>query len=210
MFDRYFKKFVKVGATVHRFHFRSYILTLDAQRWNACTLPAQYYKPQTSTAQPSSTQTAYKWSFASNRSKVDKDELARLRQDVDRMTNGSARDSGPSAPSRPTVGPSLPPGVGRDVGPAFPSTLFSANHTDRQLALEQRAEDAARARKAGRREAYERADDLVPKAGGREGKMDEKRAVNEENRQYRERDAASGFEVDDSTLMGSGGSFQAA
>jgi hypothetical protein len=100
--------------------------------------------------------------------------------------------------------------MNRDVGPAFPSTLFSANHTDRQLALEQRAEDAARAKKAGRREAYEKADELVPRAGGREGKMDEKRAVNEENRQYRERDAASGFEVDDNTLMGTGASFKAA
>lgn len=126
------------------------------------------------------------------------------------MTNGSVRDSGAPPPSRPTVGPSLPPGVGRDVGPAFPSTLFSANHTDRQLALEQRAEEAARANKAGRREAYEKADELVPRAGGREGKMDEKRAVNEENKQYRERDAASGFEVDDNTLMGTGASFKAA
>ena len=126
------------------------------------------------------------------------------------MTNGSGEDISTSASSRPTVGPSLPPGVGRDVGPTFPSTLFSANHTDRQLALEQRAEDTARAKKAERRSAYERADDLVPRAGGREGKMDERRAVNEENRRYRERDAASGFEVDDSTLMGSGGSFQAA
>ncbi|KAI5451377.1 hypothetical protein NCC49_001686 [Naganishia albida] len=181
-----------------------------AKRWNACTLLPQYYKTQTSTAQSASTQTAYKWSFASNRSKVDKDELARMREEVDRMTNGSAKGAAPSSSSRPAVGPSLPPGMGREVGPAFPSTMFSANHTDRQLALEQRAEDAARARKADRRAAYERADELVPRAGGREGKMEERRAANDENRKYRERDAASGFEVDEGTLMGTGNSFQAA
>ncbi|KAJ9121621.1 hypothetical protein QFC22_002241 [Naganishia vaughanmartiniae] len=185
---KYFKKFVK--------------------RWNGCTLPAQYYKPQASTAQPSSSQTAYKWSFATNRSKVNKDELARMREDVDRLTNSSSRGSGTSAPARPTVGPSLPPGArGRDVGPAFPSTMFSANHTDRQLALENKAENATRDRKHERKAAYERADDMVPRAGGREGKLEERRAANEENKKYRERDAASGFEVDENTLMGTGSSF---
>lgn len=181
-----------------------------SKRWNACTLPTQYYKTQTTTAQSASTQTAYKWSFASNRSKVDKDELARLREDVDRMTNGSAKSASSTAASRPAVGPSLPPGMTREVGPAFPSTMFSANHTDRQLALEQKAEDASRARKTERKAAYEKADDLVPRSGGREGKMEERRAVNDENRKYRERDAASGFEVDEGTLMGTGNSFQTA
>ncbi|KAJ9098333.1 hypothetical protein QFC19_006457 [Naganishia cerealis] len=166
------------------------------------------YLPQASTAQPSSTQTAYKWSFATNRSKVDKDELARMREDVDRLTNGPSRGSGAAVTSRPTVGPSLPLGAkAREVGPAFPSTMFSANHTDRQLALEKKAEEAARERKYERKAAYERADDLVPRAGGREGKLEERRAANEENKKYRERDAASGFEVDDNTLMGTGGSF---
>jgi hypothetical protein len=130
-----------------------------------------------------------------------------MREDVDRLTNGASRGSAP-APTRPTVGPSLPPGArGRDIGPAFPSTMFSANHTDRQLALERKAEDTTRERKYERKAAYERADDMVPRAGGREGKLDERRAVNEENKKYRERDAASGFEVDESTLMGTGSSF---
>lgn len=131
-----------------------------------------------------------------------------MREDVDRLTNGSSRGSGASAPARPTVGPSLPPGMrGGDVGPAFPSTMFSANHTDRQLALERKAEDASRERKYERKAAYERANDMVPRAGGREGKLEDRRAANEENRKYRERDAASGFEVDESTLMGTGSSF---
>ncbi|KAJ9102419.1 hypothetical protein QFC21_002819 [Naganishia friedmannii] len=191
---------------------RKYIDEMTGDSARNCTLPPQYYKPQASTAQPSSTQTAYKWSFATNRSKVDKDELARMREDVDRLTNGSPRGSGASAPARPTVGPSLPSGargreVGREVGPAFPSTMFSANHTDRQLALERKAEDATRERKYERKAAYERADDMVPRAGGREGKMEERRAVNEENKKFRERDAASGFEVDENTLMGTGSSF---
>jgi hypothetical protein len=57
--------------------------------------------------------------------------------------------------------------------------MFSANHTDRQLALERKAEDTTRERKYERKAAYERADDMVPRAGGREGKLDERRAVND-------------------------------
>lgn len=40
--------------------------------------------------------------------------------------------------------------------------------------------------------------------------MDEKRATNAENRQFRERDMAAGLEVDEGVLMGENEGFKAA
>jgi hypothetical protein len=183
---KYFKKFVK--------------------RWNNLVLPVQYYHPNSFTSAPAATQTAYKWSFASNRSKVDPKELDRLRDEVNRATHGVGSSS--AGPSRPIAGPSLP---SRSIGPTMPiTTSFSASHTDRQLALEQQQEDLARERKAERNRAFTRADEMAPKSGGREGKMEERRATNAENRQYRERDMAGGLEVDEGTLMGGGNDFKQA
>ena len=87
---------------------------------------------------------------------------------------------------------------------------FSANHADRQLAHENRQEDMARERKAERNKAYGRADEMVPKSGGREGKMEERKATNAENRMYREKDMAAGLDLDEATIMGSGGEFKQA
>lgn len=158
-----------------------------ADRWNDCTLPVVYYSAQSGSSLSAALQTGHKWAFASNRSKVDKDKLAELRQEVDRMTNGK------SAPAR-VVGPSLPP-----------SSLSS--HTDRQLAREAVREDRARDRKVEQNRAYERADALVPKSGGKEGRIEEKRAQNAINREYRDKDMTAGLEVDEQTLMGGGGGF---
>jgi hypothetical protein len=197
--DRYFKKFVR--------------------RWNDLVLPAKYYRPLASTSVAASAQTGYKWSFANNRSKVDKTELERLRTDVDKMTNGQG-GGGPVA-TTPTsrsfaIGPSLP-SSGRTIGPSMPSTMvaFSSSSdvhspADRQLALEEQREDAFKQRKAERNKAYGRVEELVPKTGGREGKLEERRATNAENRMYREKDASAGIEVDEATLMGGGNDFQKA
>ena len=189
---RYFKKFVK--------------------RWNDLVLPPKYYRTIASTSVAASAQTGYKWSFANNRSKVDKTELERLRTDVDKMTNGQGGIiAGPSvSTTRSAIGPSLP-SAGRTIGPAMPSSMaFSANHADRQLALEEQREEAARERKAERNKAYGRAEELVPKTGGREGKLEERRATNAENRMYREKDPSAGIELDEATLMGGGNEFQKA
>lgn len=148
---------------------------------------------------------------------MDKDQLKRLREDVDRMTNGVGAGSrsgggggvGPSLPtstagtgtSRRVVGPSLPP----------PPTSSSSSHTDRQLAYESSREDLAFERKQERARAYSRADELVPKSGaGREGRIEEKRATNAINREFREKEMGAGLEVDESTLMGQGGDFGSA
>lgn len=198
MIKRYFKKFIA--------------------RWNDLVLPPKYYRPLASTSVAASAQTGYKWSFANNRSKVDKNELERLRGDVDKMTNGGG-GLGPMSTSKAAIGPSLP-SSGRTIGPSMPSTALSFstsssssnNQTpaDRQLALEEAREESLKARKAERNKLYGRVEELVPKTGGREGKLEERRATNAENRMYREKDASAGIEVDEATLMGGGNDFQKA
>lgn len=132
-----------------------------------------------------------------------------MREEVDRFTN-SAKVPDAAGPSR-VLGPTLPSAGRGPVGPAWPpSTMFSANHTDRQLALENAQEDRQRERKAERNAMYSRAEELVPKSGGREGKMEERRATNAVNKQFRERDMGEGLEVSESTLLGSDGGFAAA
>jgi hypothetical protein len=193
---RYFKKFIA--------------------RWNDLVLPPKYYRPLASTSVAASAQTGYKWSFANNRSKVDKNQLERLRGDVDKMTNGGG-GLGSMSTSKGAIGPSLP-SAGRTIGPSMPSTALSfsasssSNQTpaDRQLALEEAREESLKARKAERNKLYGRVEELVPKTGGREGKLEERRATNAENRMYREKDASAGIEVDEATLMGGGNDFQKA
>ena len=115
----------------------------------------------------------------------------------------SDAEVGPLLSSRsPTPGPK----PDFEVGPSKPTL------SDRQLAREAE-EEAARsdrlaARRAERKSAYERAEELVPRAVGREGKMAERRAANEENKKMREKDTE--VELDEGTLMGDSNPFQAA
>jgi hypothetical protein len=131
------------------------------------------------------------------------------------MTNGGG-GLGSMSTSKAAIGPSLPT-AGRTIGPSMPSTALSfsassSNQTpaDRQLALEEAREESLKARKAERNKLYGRVEELVPKTGGREGKLEERRATNAENRMYREKDASAGIEVDEATLMGGGNDFQKA
>lgn len=122
------------------------------------------------------------------------------------MTNGN-KPSNSVESARPVAGPSRP-SIGPAIGPVMPNSMaFSANHTDRQLALEAEREDAARRRKAERQTQLSRAEELVPKSGGREGKMEERRANNAVNREFREKDQSAGMELDEGTLLGGGDSF---
>ena len=93
------------------------------------------------------------------------------------------------------------------IGPTLPS------QSDRRLAEEAQRESEALSRKAdrlsNRRQALDRADEVAPKMGGKEGKMAEKRATNSANKEMRDKEVG-GLEVDESTLMGEGTSFQAA
>lgn len=93
------------------------------------------------------------------------------------------------------------------IGPTLPS------QSDRRLAEEARRESEALSRKAdrlsNRRQALDRAEEVAPKMGGKEGKMAEKRATNSANKEMRDKEVG-GLELDESTLMGEGTSFQAA
>lgn len=103
--------------------------------------------------------------------------------------------------------------------PARPTTLGPSAPTPSDLLLA--ADDARLASRATfksqRATAYARADELAPKAVGKEGKIAEKRAKGAEERAYAQRGAdvaTLGLEVDEGTLMGDsgggGGSFAAA
>lgn len=167
-----------------------------------------------------------KWSFAERRSRVNSQELAAARADVDRLTHVKTsrppstlgRSVLPTAASdddddddigpRPEPSRSMSPGpkVGT-LGPTLPTV------SDRQLSREMAAEaarmDRLAGRKAERKIALDRAEDLAPRQQGREGKVADKRAANEENKKMRDKDVA-GLEVDEGTLMGDGSSFAAA
>ena len=144
---------------------------------------------------------------------MDPVQLASIRTEVDRSTHAQATFASRTSGNRQEkdveddndtgIGPSLSPRPGsRRLGPALPST------SDRQLALESASELRKRDRKAEQRERYEKADEAVPRSGGKEGKMDEKRATNAVNREFREKEVG-GLEADEGTLMGES-SFQAA
>jgi hypothetical protein len=117
--------------------------------------------------------------------------------------DGSESDDEPIGPvPEPPIGPSpLSRGTTRPSAPTA---------SDRQLAKEVDAESRKADRKASAREAYGRAEEMAPKGVGKEGKMAERKATNEENKQWREKDVTAGLEADEGTLMGDNSSFAAA
>ncbi|WRT69584.1 uncharacterized protein IL334_006573 [Kwoniella shivajii] len=186
------------SESAHKY-FRKFV-----RRWNDGLLKPHQYHPAPPTA--ASENTGYKWSFASRTDS----SLASIRADVIRSTHSSTRSaSGPNPGSSIIVGPNYNPtsiaGPSRGpLGPSLPST------SDRQYASEL-AQDAKKAEKKSHlKDVYNRADELVPKSGGKEGKLEERRALNAENRKFRDKDVTAGLEVDEGTLMGEGGSFAAA
>ena len=147
---------------------------------------------------PASSQTAYKWSFASKTSRADNDALRAAREEIDSATYGRSQPSGSSSSG---------PSSGRVMGPTMPS---AADRTlARETADEYRAADREYQRKRERKEAKERIEDMVgPKELGRAGQLEKKKAQREADRAFREK-GDDGFDVDESTLMGGGDSFQA-
>ena len=103
---------------------------------------------------PASSQTAYKWSFASKTSRADNDALRAAREEIDSATYGRSQPS------------SSGPSGGRVMGPTMPS---AADRTlARETADEYRAADREYQRKRERKEAKERIEDMVgPKELGR-------------------------------------------
>lgn len=141
------------------------------------------------------TQTAYKWSFASKKSRADDDALRAAREEVGVATYGRDPYRGSSS------------GGGRVQGPTLPSA--SDLVLARELASETQEEERRYKRKRDKLEAKERVEDMVgPREVGREGMLEKKRAKREGDRAFRER-GDDGLEMDESTLLGGGDSFKA-
>lgn len=146
-------------------------------------------------AQTASSQTGYKWSFASKASEADSKALRQAREEVGAATY---RRQAQASSSRG--------GSGRVLGPTLPS------QSDLVIAREDaeglRAAERDRKRKRGRKDEKERVEDVVgPKAVGKEGMLEAKRARREADRSFRDK-GDEGLEADESTLMGGGDSFR--
>ncbi|KAG9094504.1 hypothetical protein FS749_012324 [Ceratobasidium sp. UAMH 11750] len=196
------KYFDELTGDRARHYFRKFV-----KAWNRGKLPKSLYtiEPNVDSAAPASSQTAYKWSFASG-SKVSQAELKAAREAVGQATYGLDLTHEP-APRR-TLGPSMPPD--HTIGPSLPSS------SDRTLEREAAIENAKSERRTANKRTRERLEDedggIGPKQVGREGMMEKKRARREDDRAMRDRKEDGGLEVREDVLMGAGSSdsFQAA
>ncbi|KAF9550588.1 hypothetical protein CPC08DRAFT_647865 [Agrocybe pediades] len=206
------KYFDSLSGDRARSYFRKFV-----KAWNKGRLPRTYYDGIDPGSIPATTNTSYKWSFAS-KSRADEDALRAARAEVGAATYGKSSKSSSShrnrydeddegRSSRPSGSGSGSAGGRRAMqGPAMPS---AADLTlARELTREQRDEERAYQRKRDKLEAKERIEEMVgPKPVGREGMLEKKRAQRENDRAFREK-GDEGLEVDESTLLGGGDSFK--
>lgn len=150
--------------------------------------------------QSATSQTAYKWAFASKRTKADDAALQAARTEVGAATYGVDNTSPPpttsgGAGARRVQGPTLPPQADRILA--------------REDAEERAAAERGYQRKRDKADARERIEDMVgPREVGRERMLEKKRERREGDRAFREK-GDEGLDVDEGTLMGGGDSFKA-
>jgi hypothetical protein len=149
--------------------------------------------------QSATLQTAYKWSFASKRTKADNDALQVARTEVGAATYGVDNRPPPTTSgggsAKRVQGPTLPP----------QADLILA----REDAEEKAAAEREYQRKRDKAEARERVEDMVgPREVGRERMLEKKRDRREGDRAFREK-GDEGLDIDEGTLMGGGDSFKA-
>lgn len=154
---------------------------------------------------PAQSQTAYKWSFASSRSKAERQALEATRSEISALTNNNNNGHpGSSSTSTRIQGPSLP---GRSIGPTLPSS--SDLTLARELQEETERDERSLKRKRDKREAREKEDDMNgPREVGRERMLEKKREKREGDKAFRDAREDAGLEMDEGTLMGGGDSFQ--
>ncbi|KIJ66561.1 hypothetical protein HYDPIDRAFT_86702 [Hydnomerulius pinastri MD-312] len=183
------KYFDELSSEKARSYFRKFV-----KAWNRGKLSDSLYNDVDSVGGSAANQTAYKWSFASKSSGADTKALKAAREEVDSATYGPSR-GGPGGSGNSRVhGPTLPSA----------SDLVLA----REAASEYQAAERDYKRKRDRAEAKEHIEDMVgPKAVGREGMLEKKRARRDNDRAFREK-GEDGFEADESTLLGGGDSFR--
>ncbi|KAK0209143.1 hypothetical protein DFS33DRAFT_1415419 [Desarmillaria ectypa] len=181
----YFRKFVKAW---NRGKLSSkYVPTILVDN-HLTPVSEKLYAGVDSSSIPATSQTSYKWSFAS---KSDGEALRAARESVGAATQSRAL-SGSSA--------------GRVQGPTLPSAADLV--LAREMDAEYRDEERKYKRKRERTEDKERIEDMVgPREVGREGMLEKKRARREADKSFREKGDDS-VELDDSALF-AGDSFQA-
>ncbi|KAJ8085091.1 hypothetical protein PM082_003875 [Marasmius tenuissimus] len=187
------KYFDELSGDKARSYFRKFV-----KAWNRGKLSKRLYSGIDNSELPATTQTSYKWSFSSKSTRADNEALKQARESVGAATQNRPESSTASAASS---------SKGRMQGPTLPSS------SDMQYAKEAadafRDEERKHKRKRERMEDKDRIEDMVgPKEVGREGMLEKKRMKRENDRAFRER-GDEGLEVDESTLMGGGDSFQA-
>ncbi|CAA7264986.1 unnamed protein product [Cyclocybe aegerita] len=186
------KYFDELSGDKARSYFRKFV-----KAWNRGKLSKTYYDGVAPGSLPATTNTSYKWSFASKRSREDNDALRAARAEIGAATYGQ---------ETPSAGPSRSSGSGRVIGPAMPSA--SDLTLARELDAERREEERAHKKKRDKKEVKERVEDIVgPKPVGREGMLEKKKMRRENDRAFREK-GDEGLEVDESTLLGGGDSFR--
>lgn len=149
--------------------------------------------------QTTTSQTAYKWAFASKRTKADDDARQAARAEVGAATYGAGKGPSTTTPGNGSTkrvqGPTLPPQADRILA--------------REAAEENAAAEREYQRKRDKAEARERVEDMVgPREVGRERMLEKKRERREGDRAFREK-GDEGLDVDEGTLMGGGDSFKA-
>jgi len=187
------KYFDELSGEKARKYFHKFV-----KEWNRGKLDKSLYAGIDPSKQSATSQTAYKWSFASRSNRAEDEALQAARAEVGLATyrvGGEPSSRSGEGNNKRVQGPSLPP------------------QADRVLAHEAAEERAAAERdyqrKRDRTEARERIEDVVgPREVGRERVLEKKRERREGDRAFRER-GDEGLEVDEGTLLGGGSSFKA-
>lgn len=187
------KYFDELSGEKARKYFHKFV-----KEWNRGRLDKSLYAGIDPSKQSAMSQTAYKWSFASKRSRAEDEALHAARAEVGAATyrvGGEPSSRSGDGSNKRVQGPTLPPQADRVLA--------------REAAEERAAAERDYQRKRDRAEARDRVEDMVgPREVGRERVLEKKRERREGDRAFRDR-GDEGLEVDEGTLLGGGSSFKA-
>ncbi|KAH9081930.1 hypothetical protein EDB83DRAFT_2547723 [Lactarius deliciosus] len=184
------KYFDELSGEKARKYFHKFV-----KEWNRGKLDKSLYAGIDPSKQSATSQTAYKWSFASKRTRAEDEALQAARAEVGAATYREPSSRTGDGSNKRVQGPSLPPQADRVLA--------------REAADEQAAAERNYQRKRDKTEARDRVEDMVgPREVGRERMLEKKRERREGDRAFREK-GDEGLEVDEGTLLGGGNSFKA-
>lgn len=187
------KYFDELSGEKARKYFHKFV-----KEWNRGKLDKSLYAGIDPSKQSATSQTAYKWTFASKRTRAEDEALQAARAEVGAATyraGGEPSSRTGDGSNKRVQGPSLPPQADRVLA--------------REAAEEQAAAGRNYQRKRDKAEARDRVEDMVgPREVGRERMLEKKRERREGDRAFREK-GDEGLEIDEGTLLGGGNSFKA-